>query len=165
MTITLPLLGGPQVIMTCGPAGSGKTTLAEQLHAGMPGSVITGYDRCREVLTGDAADQAATPAAVALALRQLTAACQAGRTCIVDGTHLTTAARDAVRAVAATHHLPTALLVLDVDLHTCLIRQHTRARQVPAHVVRDQHAALQRLLPVLHHEPDRTVHLLRPTAP
>lgn len=163
--LTLP---APAVIVLMGASGAGKSTLARRLTQ-TRNTLHISYDQCREELTGDAHDQSATAAAVALAHRRTHIRCSGGLTTVVDATHTTHDARRPLIDLAATHQLPVVLIALATPLQVCLQRQLTRAprlpgalwgRQVPDDVVRTQHADMLASLPHLHTEGWHSIHVL-----
>ncbi|MCG8918261.1 AAA family ATPase [Actinokineospora sp. PR83] len=162
-------LPAPAVVVLMGCSGSGKSTVAAALAAGDPGTAVVSYDRCREDISGDASDQAATADAIALAHRRLGDRCAQGLGTVVDGTHLVAAHRRQVAVIATAHQHPVVLVVVDTPLEVCLYRQLARpprapgarwGRRVPADVVRAQHADLVAALPGLHTEGHAAVHIL-----
>lgn len=141
-----------------GVSGSGKSTTAHALAAQRPGTAAISYDGCREELTGDAGDQSATAAAVALAHQRLDHRCRDHRSTVLDGTHVIAEHRQAVLAIAARHQVPVVAVVVHNPLATCLARQAEReagvpgvrwGRRVPTAVIHEQHADLNTSLPLL----------------
>jgi predicted kinase len=149
MILTLP---GPSVILLVGASGAGKSTLAARLLAARPDLGCVSYDAHQRRQPGDDGVRACTAGAIAAAHSELEARCAAGLSTVVDGTHRQPERRAAVRAIAATHHLPVIAIVLLVPLQDCLTQQHHRARQVPAADVAAQHASIAAALPHLHSE-------------
>lgn len=150
----------PVVVIMCGASGAGKSTLAAHLAATDPTAAVISYDGCREEISGDPHNQDVTPAAVTLAHTRLADRCATGLSTVLDGTHTRRDHRDAARAIAATHGMRTALVVLATPLHTCLDRQHERAHPVPDLVVIYQHQDIVKALPRLHFEGFHTVHIV-----
>jgi predicted kinase/diadenosine tetraphosphatase ApaH/serine/threonine PP2A family protein phosphatase len=150
----------PSLVLMVGPAGSGKTTFCRR---NFPPAAVVSSDDCRAAVSGDAADQSATPAAFALAHDRLAERLRRRRLAVLDATSLTPRARAGALDVAARHHLPAVAIVLDVPVAVCA-RQDAR-RPVPGRVGRaviDDHAAsLRESLAALPDEGFRAVLRLR----
>ena len=157
------------VYVLVGASGSGKSTLARRHYRGPQ---IVSLDALRGVVADDECDQSATLDAVGL-LKAIVAARLARRlTTVVDATNGVPAERAELLALAATHALPAAAIVVDTDLDLCLARQRSRAgplpgrrwgRAVPDSVVRNQHARTRASLGALPGEGVTTVlHLTGP---
>jgi protein phosphatase len=133
MVIDLP---EPCLVVLVGAAGAGKTTLAERLFA--PGQVLSS-DAHRALVTGDAADLAATKRAFAILHRRLAKRMAEGLTTVVDATNVTAFARRSLTRRAAAHDVPAVAIVLDLAPTLVLARNATRpGRIVPEQAVRRQ---------------------------
>jgi protein phosphatase len=134
----------PCLVVLIGAAGSGKSTLAARLFA--PDEVLSS-DAFRELVSGDAADQRATPAAFQILHRELARRLDAGRTTVVDATNVTSAARRSLLRRAAMHRVPAIAIVLDLEPTLVQARNATRTgRIVPTGAVEQQLADLERAL-------------------
>ena len=141
--ITLP---DPCLVVLIGAAGSGKSTFAARHF--QPQQLLSS-DAYRRVVSGDPADQRATPAAFAALHRDLDDLLQAGRTAVVDATNVTARARRAVLHRAETAGVPAVAIVLDLPAGLVLARNASRGpAAVPEDAVRRQLADLRRSLPV-----------------
>ena len=138
MAPTLELPGRALVVLV-GPAGAGKSTLAERHFA--PSEVLSS-DAIRAELTGDPGDQRVTRRAFELLDRRLEARLAAGRTCVVDATNVTAAARHSLLRIARVHRTPAVAIVLALDPAIVRARNAGRDRVVPAEAVARHHAAL-----------------------
>jgi protein phosphatase len=134
-------LPDPSLVVLVGAAGAGKSTFAAR-HFG-PDEILSS-DAFREVIAGDAADQAATRPAFSVLHRALQRRLAAGRLTVVDATSVKAAARRSLvnRAVAA--GVPAIAIVLDLPPATVHARNAARAgRSVPADAVDRQLADLE----------------------
>lgn len=150
----------PSLVLMVGPAGSGKTTFCRR---NFPASSVISSDDCRAAVAGDPADQAATPAAFALAHERLEARLRRRRLAVLDATSLAPHARAAALDLAARHHLPAVAIVLDLPPETCARQDAARpARRRVGRGVIDAHAAaLRTALDALPGEGFRAIHRLR----
>jgi predicted kinase len=121
-----------------GVSGSGKSTFARRFPA--PWRVC--LDDFREMATNDAADQTATPTAAQIQAALLDARLPRGLTTIVDATNVLPHVRAGLLARARYYRRPAVAVLFDVPLSTCLARNASRPRQVPADVLHAQHKEL-----------------------
>ena len=84
----------PSLVVLVGAAGSGKSTFAARHFA--PDEILSS-DAFRAAISGDAADQSASPAAFKALHAALDRRLRDGRLTVVDATNLTAAARQAAR--------------------------------------------------------------------
>jgi protein phosphatase len=142
LLITLP---DPCLVVLVGAAGSGKSTFAARHF--QPEQVLSS-DAYRGVVSGDPADQRATPAAFAALHRALDDRLREGRTAVVDATNVTAKARRSLLHRAAAPGVPAVAIVLDLPDSLVLARNAAREpAAVPEHAVRRQLADLRRSLP------------------
>ncbi|MGP3777075.1 AAA family ATPase (plasmid) [Streptomyces sp. SDT5-1] len=137
MTEADPQIADNSLVVLIGPAGAGKSTLANTWSA----SQVLSLDALRETVSDDAGDQAATNDAVAALHLLLEARMRRRRFTVVDATNVTRAARKPLVEAAKRHGmLPIALLV-PTPATVCVKRQSGRDtnRSVPKHVVLEQH--------------------------
>ncbi|WP_259454406.1 ATP-binding protein [Streptomyces ginkgonis] len=130
------------VVTMIGPPASGKTTLARGLAEWMRPGAWVNLDALRESACGDAADQVATPTAVALQDLILGSRLAAGIGTVVDSTNLDPCRRADLLAQARRWRRPTLAIVHPTPLAVCLVRNAARERVVPEHVIRQMHAQL-----------------------
>jgi protein phosphatase len=132
------------LVLLIGAAGSGKTTLAGRLF---PAEAILSSDALRQQVSGDAANQQASPQAFRILHAQAARRLAAGRLTVVDATNITAAARRPLRRLASAHGRPVIAIVLDVAGAVCLARNAGRpGRTVPEAVVLRQLGSLRRAL-------------------
>jgi predicted kinase len=164
----LPGVDAPALVLLIGAAGSGKSTLARSHYR--PEQIVS-LDALRAVVADDENDQDATADAVTVLNTIVTARLSRGLTTVVDATNGIPAERAVLLAIAARHRVPTAAVVVDTDLDTCLARQQARpgplpgrrwGRAVPPSVVRNQHARSRASLTSLPGEGVATVVHLSP---
>ena len=130
------------LVLLVGAAGSGKSTLAGRLFAA---EAILSSDALRAELSGDPANQAATPLAFRILHEQAARRLAAGVLTVIDATNVEAAARRPLRRLAAAAGRPIVAIVLDLPAATCLARNAGRSgRVVPEAAVRRQLAALRR---------------------
>jgi predicted kinase len=146
------------VVVLIGAASAGKSTLAQCLATRWGHHCVLSLDVCRAEITGDPADQDATPEAVQLLHQLLRHRCRVGLTTVVDATNTDADHRAPLVDLATTNHLPAVAVVLDTPLQVCLDRQQDRrgpllgrrwGRRVPDEVVTAQHAAVASSIPGL----------------
>jgi protein phosphatase len=158
MVLVLP---EPCLVVLAGAAGSGKSTLAARLF--VPDQILSS-DAYREIVSGDAANQAVSRVAFSILHRELAQRLAAGRTTVVDATNVTSYARRALLRRAARYGIPAVAIVLDLEPSLVLARNATRSgRIVPTAAVEQQLGALARSLrrDDLTREGFTAVHLVR----
>lgn len=152
-------LHGPTLVVLAGPSGSGKSTWANGAFA--PTEILSS-DTARAWVSDDAADQGATPDAFAVVDQILGARLRRGRTTCLDSTALHPEHRQQALTQARRAGWDAVLVVFDLPVETCVVRDAQRAgRSVGADVVRRHHAALQRSVAGLTREGFRAVFHLR----
>lgn len=150
---------GPGLVVLAGPAGCGKSTFANR-HFG-PADIVSS-DQARELVSGDADDQAATGDAFGLLRYLVDKRAKRRRFTVVDATNTTRRERARLLGVARRHDLPAVLIAFDLPLDVCRRRAAERTeRQVPADIVERQHAAFVRGLGGLADERFTATHVLR----
>jgi protein phosphatase len=145
-----------------GISGSGKSTFAREHF--VPTEIVSS-DHCRALVCDDENDQSVNKAAFAilhlitdcrLAHRKLT---------VIDATNVQPEARAPLLTIARRHQMPVVAIVFNFDLGLCLQRNAQRHRVVPAEIVLQQYADLQRALDALPGEGFHAVYVLTsPTA-
>ncbi|MDX2034380.1 MAG: ATP-binding protein [Blastocatellia bacterium] len=144
MRIEIP---DPALILLIGPSGAGKSTFAARHFRA---TEIVSSDRCRAMLCDDEANQAVSAAAFSLLHHIARDRLALGRLTVIDATNLQARARIPLLRMAAALRLPTAAIVFNPRLETCLA--HNRARPdrfVIEDVLREHLDALHRTLPQL----------------
>lgn len=134
-------LSVPSLFVLVGAAGSGKSTVA----AAFPPSWRLSLDACREQVSDDAGDQAATPAAAHVRDQVLAARLARGLSTVLDATHTDTGLRQWLAELAyANHAMPAVAIVVRTPLDVCQARQAARPqnRRVPLDVVAAQHTGV-----------------------
>jgi len=159
-----PVLRIPELALVAlvGASGCGKSTFARKHF--LPTEVLSS-DTFRALVSDSEIDQAATTdafdALYFIARRRLAR----GRLTVVDATNVQAAARRQLVSVAREQHVLAVAIVLDVPERVCAGRNRARQdRQVPPHVIPQQHAQLRRSLRELRREGFRHVHVLRSVA-
>lgn len=142
----LPL---PAIIVLIGPAGSGKSTWAAQLHG--PHAVVSS-DALRALVGESEADMAAS--GDAFALLDLAVERRAARrlTTVVDTLGFDADRRARIRELASRHRLPCIALCFDTPKAVCRARNRARPRVVPAAVIEQQFATYAGLRNGIEHE-------------
>ncbi|HUD71773.1 MAG TPA: AAA family ATPase, partial [Dongiaceae bacterium] len=150
----------PSLVLMVGPAGSGKSAFCRR---NFPPAAVVSSDACRAALSGDAADQAVSAAAFALAHARLEARLRRRRLAVLDATSLEAAARARALEIAVRHHLPAVAIVLDLSAEECVRQDATRGdgRRVGRAVIERHARGLKAALPAIGREPFAAVHRLR----
>lgn len=141
-----PTIGVPDpgLVVLVGPAGCGKSSFVRRHF--VPAEILSSDD-FRELVSGDASDQDATPAAFALLGHALNERMKRRRLTVVDATNITRRERRRLLRVADRHEVPAVAIALDLPLEVCLERAAGRPeRTIPEDVIVRQHAAFQRHL-------------------
>ena len=129
------------LVVLIGPSGSGKSTFAARHFS--PTQILSS-DALRAMIADDPNDQAATDAAFELLHTALSMRLARRRLTVVDATSVEGWARAHLLAVARHHGRPTAAVVFDLLLATCLQRNAARTdRRVPPASIRRQHARMR----------------------
>ena len=129
------------LVVLIGPSGAGKSTFAARHFS--PTQILSS-DALRAMVADDPNDQAATDAAFELLHTALGMRLARRRLTVVDATSVEGWARAPLLAVARRHGRPTAAVVFDLPLATCLERNAARTdRRVPPASIRRQHARMR----------------------
>lgn len=138
MTIRIP---ADAMVVLVGPSGSGKSTFARRHF--LPTEVLSS-DALRAMVADDPNDQTATDAAFELLHTALAMRLARRRLTVVDATSVESWARERLLAVARRLGRPSAAIVFNLPLATCLERNAARTdRQVPPASIKRQHALLR----------------------
>ena len=155
-------LPGDALILLVGPSSSGKSTWAMTRFA--PAEILSS-DAFRELVAGDAADQAATADAFKVLHQVAKARLRRGLRSVVDATNLTERARRSLLRLAAAAGRPAVAIVFDVPLKRCLAQNAARPdRRVPEEVVRRHHREMAAALGRLPAEGYAAIHIVRDEA-
>jgi protein phosphatase len=156
-----PVLRIPDLSLVAlvGVSGCGKSTFARRHFLS---TEVLSSDGFRALVSDDDTDQTATTdafdALYFVAGRRLAR----GRLTVIDATNVQPEARKQVVRAAKEQNVLAVAIVLDVPERVCAERNRTRAdRQVPPHVIPQQHAQLRRGIRELRREGFRYVHVLR----
>lgn len=114
-------------LITIGLPAAGKSTFAQSLE----GFVELNLDACRAAVSGDAANQDATLAALALRDEQLAAAVAAKAPVVVSDTNLVPAHRQELAARLQAAGYLVRFIVIETPYAVCLARNAARERVVP----------------------------------
>ena len=117
----------PSLVALVGAAGAGKSTFAHRHFA--PDEVLAS-DVLRELVAGDAADQAATRPAFGILHRSLARRLSARRLTVVDATNVQRHARRALLRRARAAGVPAVAIVLDLPPEVVLDRNAGRPGRV-----------------------------------
>jgi predicted kinase len=138
--VTTLSIRDPTVVVLIGPAGSGKSTLAARHFA--PDEILSS-DAFRAIVSGDEANQAASPVAFRILHRALDRRLEAGLTAVVDATNALPSYRRPIVVRARASGATPVAIVLDLDPAEVHARNAARRRVVDAAVV-DRHLAAVR---------------------
>jgi len=159
LTIRLPALS---LVALIGPSGAGKSTFARRHFK--PTEVVSS-DACRGLVSDDATDQTATPAAFRLLNHLIEERLTFGRLTVVDATSVKPEDRAPLVELARRFHVLPAAVVFDVPEAVCHERNRTRPdRTFGPHVVRNQVDNLRRSIRGLEREGFRHITILRSPA-
>jgi len=123
------------LVVLCGPAGSGKSTWAEDRF---PAPAVVSSDDCRGRVCDDPTDQSVSAAAFALFRFTLRQRLALGRTSVADSTALEPEARRSLLGIAREAGVDAVLVLMDLPEDVCRQRNDGRDRRVPAAVLRNQ---------------------------
>lgn len=138
MTIHLP---ADAMVVLVGPSGSGKSTFAARHF--LPTEVLSS-DALRALVADDPNDQTATDAAFELLHTALAMRLARRRLTVVDATSVESWARERLLTVARRLGRPSAAIVFNLPLATCLERNAARTdRRLPPASIKRQHALMR----------------------
>jgi predicted kinase len=145
------------LIVLCGPAGAGKSTFADALARSnsLAPTAVVSSDACRLMLCDEIGSVGRSewpilqPSTFDLFVTIVGMRLRLGRPTVADGVNLHMELRPRLLALAREHARPSALVVFDTSLETCLARNAGRARRMPEEQVRAQRQALDGALPHL----------------
>ncbi len=120
------------LLVLCGPAGSGKSTFADQRFRA---STIVSSDHCRELICDDVTNQQVNRDTFDLFYYIINKRMYNGRFTVADSTALQEEARHRLRELARRHGYMACLLIFNVPEATCLQRNLGRERKVEEYVI------------------------------
>lgn len=160
MTNEVVTLPRRSLIALCGPAGAGKSTFAGEVarRNRLAPTAVVSSDACRLMLCDETGSLTGAqwailqPNTFQLFLTIVGMRLSIGRPALADGVNLHLELRTGLLGHARAHEYPSALVVFDVSLETCLVQNEQRARHMPEWQIRGQHEALHDLIPRLAEE-------------
>lgn len=128
------------LLVLCGPAGSGKSTFAQNIVArhrnkDFHPTMIVSSDACRALICDDETNQQANRDTFDLFYYIISKRMYQNRLTIADSTALLPDARQRLLDLALRHHYSKHLLVFNVSLETCMQRDQKRKRRVGEQVI------------------------------
>ncbi len=139
----------PSIVVLCGPSACGKSTFAQRHFR--PTQIISS-DCARALVCDDERDQLFNTQAFALVHFLVEQRLTLNRLCVVDSTALTTQARKDLLNLAKKCQVPTALILFDVPLVTCVERDAKRERSVGQSIVERQFQSFEASRDAIRHE-------------
>ncbi|MFC4638397.1 AAA family ATPase [Deinococcus hohokamensis] len=127
--------GFPELLVTCGPSGSGKSAWVAE-HC--PEFDVVSLDLLREALSGKRADQSVNGRVLQAAKEQLRVSLRAGRRVVWDATNTRRDFRGIPLRLGFEYGALTTLAVFQPPLRTIFERNPARTHAVPAAVVASQ---------------------------
>lgn len=121
-------------IMLVGPAGSGKSTIAEQLRE-KEGFIIYSSDKIREELFGDEGIQTNHKLVFDTLHSRIIESLEKGENCIYDATNIRRDLREKFLHKISHISCEKTALVLTTSVEKCLEQNRNRARYVPEDVI------------------------------
>lgn len=143
------LSNGGLLIILCGPPGSGKTTLANELTNSYENFVIISPDEIREELTGDSTDQSHNVLVFAKVYSRLIAFLEGGYNVIYDATNCRTAYRNKIVSVCKDSAKKIFCFMATTSISDCLKYNESRNRIVPEDVIEKMYFTFRKHPPVL----------------
>ena len=129
--------------MLCGPAGSGKSTFADQRFGK---TMIVSSDHCRELICDDANNQQVNRDTFDVFYFIINKRMFLGRFTVADSTALHADSRRRLREMARRHGYLACLLIFKVSQEACARRNLGRERKVEERVMPYHAALLQQTL-------------------
>lgn len=159
MQIKIPKLS---LVVLIGPSGSGKSTFARKQF--LPSEVLSS-DYCRELVSDNENDQAATNDAFDVLHYVASKRLARGRLTVVDATNVQPEARAPLVTLARKYHCLPVAIVLNLPEDICHERNRDRQdRMFGPHVIRQQRSQLRRALKGLKREGFRHVFVMESVA-
>ena len=128
------------LLVLCGPAGSGKSTFAQQIIArhrnkGSQATMVVSSDACRALVCDDEANQQVNRDTFDLFYYIIGKRMYQNRFTIADSTALLPDARQRLLELAQRHHYHKHLFIFNVPFETCMQRDLQRKRKVGEQVI------------------------------
>jgi protein phosphatase len=153
--LTIPELS---LVILMGASGAGKSTFARKHFLS---TEILSSDHCRALITDDESNQEASSDAFDLLYFIAGRRLARSRLTVVDATNVQPDARRPLLDLCRRHHVEPVVIVLDLAEDVCQARNLQRTqRQVPVKVIQNHCVQLRKLLPRLHGEGFRLVHVI-----
>jgi predicted kinase len=150
------------LIVLCGPAGAGKSSVAGDVlqRNRLASTAVVSSDACRLMLCDETGTLTAAewtelqPMTFRLFLTMIEMRMRTGRPVLGDGVNLHPELRTELLGFARAYRYRSVLVVFDVSVETCLARnaQREESRRIPDWQIRAQRQALDELLPRLTEE-------------
>jgi len=147
-TIILPYR---TLLVLCGPAGSGKSTFAQQIvtrhkNKDFQTTMIVSSDACRAMVCDDEANQQVNRDTFDLFYYIIGKRMYQNRFTIADSTALLPDARQHLLDLAQRHHYRNHLLIFNVSFETCMQQDQQRRRKVGEQVIAYHTGLLKQVL-------------------
>lgn len=127
-------------ILTVGIPGAGKSTFADSL----PNTYVKiELDELRAKVSGNAANQKATPKALKLREKMINEAAAAGKNIVISDTNINETHRENLITTLESLGYDVRLKILDIDINVCKERNSQRANPVPEEVIDRMYKELQ----------------------
>lgn len=128
------------LLVLCGPAGSGKSTFAQQViskyrNKGFQATMVVSSDACRALVCDDEANQQVNRDTFDLFYYIIGKRMYQNRFTIADSTALLPDARRRLLDLAERHRYNKHLLIFNVSFETCMQRDQQRKRKVGEQVI------------------------------
>lgn len=147
-TFCIPLPANTLIVL-CGAAGSGKSTFAAQHFK--PTQIVSS-DFCRALICDSESNIRVNRDTFDLFHTIIQKRLKQGRLTVADSTAVYAFACIPLLEMAQEAGFHTCLLVFNVAFDVCLQRDQQRTRQIPIHVIAQQHDALQYTRQHMHSE-------------
>lgn len=162
LAITVPR---KTLLVLCGPAGSGKSTVAKSLVDNYKGqelreTTIVSSDYCRALICDDENNQLVNRPAFELFYSIIDMRLFQGVFTLADSTALLQDTRLQLLALARKHAYYSCILVFNISLKTCIQRDGMRSRSVGEQVVRYHNGQMLQALQAIPYEGWQQFYLL-----
>ncbi|MDE1464394.1 AAA family ATPase [Spartinivicinus poritis] len=141
----------PQIIVTCGLSGSGKSTWIERHHADLP---IISLDNIRQELTGNQADQRQNKQVVTIAKERLKDCLRNRQSVVWDATNIRRDFRSQLFTIISNYDGLMQLVMMVNPVDVCIKQNQKRVNGLPDQVILEQQARFEFPLPLETHQLD-----------
>lgn len=131
-----------RIVLTCGIAGSGKSTWVEDFLARNPEYILISSDRMRAIITGDESNQDRNHQVFMTLEHMVSYLMSQGKPILIDATCYNKKNRLIWNRLATAYNYSKLWAVFRTPLDQCLANNEKRARRVPESVIRKQHENL-----------------------